>query len=180
MSQIRRQSPSEVATRYERRRTLARQVAQDELSIRDRETIRFEGITPKDCLTAESWSDASNYKTNWDWSWATHFNGWIAKNPKYFDLAIWHRHELCGLSLGRPSYSGNILSLEFVEGAPENNPLKGRIAALVVKAAQEYADVIGATRLKFANPVNERVRSIYTETLGFNYEANGNFCWRDL
>src|SRR5690606_39641158 len=55
------------------------------------------------------------------WSWRKGFGSYAKYHPKRFELAIWFaKAQLCGLSLGKPTYSGSRLRLDFIEGAPRS------------------------------------------------------------
>lgn len=105
----------------------------------------------------------------WDWS------GLVApvwRRPTCFHLAIWSGDCLCGLAVGRASKrrrSGvrHTLSVHFLEGNPDpRHPLRRRVAPLALTAAEVYAALIGARRLRLISPLPGVMRTY--ERLGFS------------
>lgn len=127
-----------------------------------------------DALAIEAWRDtwqrghALGYG-GWDWS------GLVApvwRRPTGFYLAVWSGETLCGLAVGRTSRrrrSGqrHTLSVHFLEGNPDTrHPLRGRIAPLALAAAESYAALIGAQRLRLIDPLPGVLRTY--QRLGFS------------
>lgn len=134
---------------------------------------------------AQQWEYSANRHEDASWSWRKGFGSYAKQHPKRFELAIWFaKAQLCGLSLGKPTYSGSRLRLDFIEGAPGNHPLKGRVVEVTIAAAEAYADSIGAEQLRIMRPVNVDVIRYY-ETHGFTYFNGKNsnvpsHLWRNL
>lgn len=124
------------------------------------------------------WQQVPDRQVDWPWNSGHYF--YAKRNPKRFELAIWFHSKLCALSIGRPTWSGSRLRLDFVEASPVNNPLKGNVFPVTLVAAETYAEAIGATQIRIMNPINAKVRSHY-ESFGFIYAGSKlDFCYRDL
>jgi len=87
---------------------------------------------------------------------------------------------LCGASIGRPTFSGNKLKLDFIEANPTGSSLHGTITDIVILAGRIYAKSIGASQLRIMHPINERVRDHYLSKGGFSYNERGNFCFQEI
>lgn len=125
-----------------------------------------------------SWDYQDNRVADWDWKkvrkrYRTH--------PKRFELAIWHRvNFLAGASIGRPTWSGNKLRLDFIEANPTRSPLTGLITDMTILCAEVYARAIGADQIRIMHPVNDAVKKHYISKAGFAFNKKDNFCFRDL
>jgi len=66
----------------------------------------------------------------WDWE---NIQKKYKAHPKRFELSIWYRNQhLCGASIGKPTYGGGKLRLDFIEASPINSPLSGLIIDMVI------------------------------------------------
>lgn len=97
----------------------------------------------------------------WDWP------GLVApvlRRPAGFPVALWSGNCLCGLAVGRASArrrSGtrHTLSVYFLEGNPDPlHPLRGKVAPLALAAAEAYAALIGARRIRLIDPLPGVIR----------------------
>lgn len=60
-------------------------------------------------------------------------------HPRAFHMAIWVDKSLCGLSVARLSNAKEWVSITHIEGSPlAQHPLKGKVAALTIAAADIY------------------------------------------
>jgi hypothetical protein len=145
-----------------------------------RESVQLTGVDFRSRVKAKSWEDSPFRQVSWDWSEGAADYAWTY--PKRFESAIWYRGLfLGGLSLGRPTWGGGKLRLDFIEASPEETPLSGLITDITVSAAEVYADAIGAEQLRIMNPINDKVRAHYlAEGRGFTYDHRGDFCFKDL
>ena len=155
----------------------------DEIIVSENKAVLKSEITLSslDFMTFEKlsqWHYHNERLARWDWhsvrkTYKTH--------PKRFELSIWHhKHFLTGASIGRPTWSGNKLRLDFIEANPSKSPLSGVITDIVIVAASVYADAIGASQIRIMQPVNEKVRNYYLSKPGFQYNAKENFCYRNM
>ena len=130
-------------------------------------------------IKAQGWNRSPSRRVDWNWREGLPDYAW--RNPKRFELAIWYdQNFLCGLGLGRPTWSDSRLRLDFIEASPVTTPLTGLIVDIVVTAATIYCDVIGATQLRIMNPINEKVKDHYLKKHGFSFDQKGNFCVKEL
>lgn len=98
---------------------------------------------------------------SWNWDYLLR-RAW--RRPSAFHVAIWSGEHLCGLAVGRPSKRRAIgmrhtISVHFIESAHnDQHPLRGRVAALVIAAADAYGSLIGASRLRLIDPLPGVIR----------------------
>lgn len=175
---------------YEDIRTKAREIAAESLplimtngsgqAIHVRSSVTLTGIDHRARLQANAWHSSPFRRVDWPWMKSAGTYAWL--NPKRFELAIWHKNlYLSGLALGRPTWSGNKLRLDFIEAAPEKNALTGLITDITIIAAVAHATAIGASQIRIMNPINEKVKKHYLSTgRGFSYDSDGNFCYKDI
>lgn len=166
---------------------MARKIAYDELDSilvsKRGQTVAKEQISLGEfdikCEKAlRSWQRSLARKIDWDWNLVQKK---YRSEPRRFELAIWHRDFiLCGASIGKPTYGGGKLRLDFIESNPDGSPLDGRTADISILAGTAYARAIGATQLRITNPINERVRDHYLSKPGFRYDQRNNFCYLEL
>lgn len=90
-------------------------------------------------------------------------------------MALWHGNNLVSLSLGRPTYNGSKLRLDFIEGSPEK-PEGIKVFEHTFVAMVGYAQVLGADELRVMNPINTDVKRYY-ETFGLNYVPKSDYLY---
>ncbi|MGI9281659.1 MAG: hypothetical protein ACR2PX_18795 [Endozoicomonas sp.] len=176
-----------VKNRYEALRQVAREATHEGLPTVlinkrsmaiQKDTISLEGFTFKSQHELKKWELHGLRRVAWDWDvvqkkYKTH--------PKRFELSIWYRHQtLCAASIGRPTWGGGKLRLDFIESAPLETPLDGLITDITIAAGVDYALSIGTSQLRIMNPVNTEVQNYYLSKPGFSYDSRGDFCYRDL
>jgi len=134
-------------------------------------TIEQEAIS----VWKETWELIDTALPNGDWNWG----GLKRKNNKkfskrYFNVALWHNTELCGLSLGHFSRSEKHLWVDFIEGSPvKDHSLKGYVLKIIIATNLEYAFVMKKKYLKLAEPVEGLIKTY--EKMGFEYINTGLF-----
>jgi hypothetical protein len=145
-----------------------------------RQSVRLTEIDLPSILASTEWGSSSARRVDWNWKAGSETYAW--RNPKRFEIAIWYQHAfLCGLSIGRPTWSGNKLRLDFIEASPKITPLSGLVTDITIAAAEAYADAIGAVQIRIMNPINEKVLEHYlAPQRGFSFNQKGNFCFKDL
>lgn len=163
--------------RYEYHREKAREYAAEALPITLRNQVRLGRIDFDALVKAKSWEFSPLRRVNWNWS--DEYELYSFTNPKRFELSIWYRHELCALSIGRPTWSGSRLRLDSIEAAPYRHPLRSSVLPITLLALEEYAEQIGAHEVRIMSPVNEKVRQYY-ESKGFIYNEREDYCWRSI
>lgn len=147
--------------------------AQQSLSVQQQDDVRLRRIDDVSLAVARTWEMNPHRSADATWSWADGFRRYAYRHPKRFELAIWYRNAmLCGLSVGKPTYTGGALRLDVIEGSPERHPLKGQVVTLTVFAARAYAREIGADQIRIMRPVNDDVIRHY-QNHGFTLQ-NGH------
>ena len=113
-----------------------------------------------------------------DWDWVIGYGAFKYRHPKRFEMALWHNGTLVSLSLGRPTYSGTKLRLDFIEGNPDKPP-SVKVFHPTFLAMVGYAQALGADELRVMSPVNGDVKRYY-EQFGLSYVASGNYLFIKL
>ncbi|GAB1260795.1 hypothetical protein NBRC116495_15020 [Aurantivibrio plasticivorans] len=111
-----------------------------------------------------------------DWDWPSTLSQWKTRFPKRFEAAAWKNNKLAGLSLGRPTYAGTGLRLDYIEKAPVTDI---RLVETMLVALTAYGTLLGANHLKIMHPVNEAVRDYYV-SFGFTYVSKQDCCVKRL
>lgn len=143
-----------------------------------KDAISLDQFTFKSQRELKRWENSGVRRVAWDWDavqkkYRTH--------PKRFELTVWHQgHILCGASIGRPTWSGGKLRLDYIESSPMGTPLDGLVTDIIIAASKIYADSIGAVQIRIMNPVNADVRNYYSSKPGFSYNERGDYCYLDL
>lgn len=124
------------------------------------------------------WKESGQRVAQWDWN---EVREKYKSHPQRFELSIWHNELfLCGASIGRPTWSGTKLRIDFIEANPLGSPLSGAIADIVILTGKIYAKAIGASQLRIMHPINEKVRNHYMSKGGFSFDERGNFCFLEI
>jgi hypothetical protein len=124
---------------------------------------------------AQSISWGSSRKRRVDWDWVQAYGAFKFRHPKRFEMALWHSSVLVSLSLGRPTYRGTKLRLDFIEGNPDK-PVGVKVFQATFLAMVGYAHALGADELRVMNPINADVRRYY-ESVGLSYVAKGDYLY---
>lgn len=171
--------------KYHELRDSSRRIAQNSLPQNLSEMV---GLKPVDSIAlahAKRWEENLSRSYDASWSWSEGFRQYAYRHPKRFDLAIWFaKSQLCGLSIGKPTFSGSRLRLDILEGAPSWHPLKGKVVEITVLAAKTYAASIGADQVRIMRPINAELIKYY-QGHGFTYkkgkESNTpSYLWQNL
>ncbi|WP_444910285.1 hypothetical protein [Microbulbifer sp. TRSA005] len=152
--------------RYELYRSESRQYAQAALPQKYKAVVSLKGIDPRSLARAKAWEASERREV--DWNWTKGYEVYSLRYPKRFELAIWKDDILCGLSIGRPSYNGSRLRLDFTERAPDNCPLRGQVMQINLLAAESYALRIGADEMRIMHPSNQELVNYYARH-GYKY-----------
>lgn len=155
--------------KYRNIRTISYEITMEELPYQDKNSILLSEITDSAIFSFNSLSRNLERKVDWDWK----FGAQMYRNryPNRFELAIWHNNTVCGLSLGRPSYNGTRVRLDFIERVLGANPLKGRVTPIAVTAYEVYARLIGASQVRIIKPAEELI--MYYSSLNYVF-VNGS------
>lgn len=151
--------------KYDEVRTQARELAKESLPKRLQGLI-LSGVDNRALSAFRVYDDNEIRLVNWDWTFA---NRYCKRHPKAFDLSVWHGNSLCSLSLGRPTYHGTEMRLDFVERITENPLYTGEMFGISLIAYEAYGKLIGATKLRLMNPLNEKLIQYYSSHGGFKY-----------
>jgi hypothetical protein len=159
--------------RYDELRRVALEVAQESAA----PSTRFGLIDPSALAQARTWEGAESRQVTWEW-----FTGYAAfkyQYPKRFEVALWERGNLIGLSLGRPTYNGGNLRMDFVEARPRTLGPRGPVFGSIDAAYEIYASLLNVKQIRIMNPINPIVREFY-QSFGYQYVASKKYSYRDL
>lgn len=81
--------------------------------------------------------------------------------------------------MGRPTYSGRSLRLDFVEARPRELGARPAVFDEVLVAYGIYARLINAKQIRIMNPLNEEVKSYYS-SFGYTYVPTKNYLYREV
>jgi len=132
--------------------------------------LDFRLIDKTALIESQKWNLSKKRLVNWDW--LNSYGGFKFRYPKRFELALWQKNNLTSLSLGRPTYQGTSLRLDFIEGNPDYREIK--VFPLVMAAMTTYAEALGASELRVMNPINDDVKDYY-QKFGLIYVAKGDY-----
>ena len=162
--------------RYSKLRQAVIDEVNKELAIDKRQRVKASLINHSALKQSESWKLSPNRMVDWDW--VEGYNTFKYRNPKRFELALWHGKSLVSLSLGRPTYRGSKMRLDFLEGNPDK-PKDVKVFEPNLIALIAYADILDADEVRLMNPINDIVRSYY-EKFGFQYVTKGDYLFLRL
>lgn len=171
--------------KYEIFRAQSREIAEKTLPSDLKGVVGLTSITSHALAQAKQWEDSSERPDDATWSWSEGTKQYCYSHPKRFDLAVWYaKAQLCGLSIGKPTYSGSGMRLDIIEGAPNVHPLKRRVVPISIAAFETYADLIGATQLRIMRPLNnDLVRYYERHDFTFKQGKASNtptYLWKNL
>lgn len=156
--------------KYQNLRDITYELTMEELPYQDRENIILSEINDKAVAYFQTPEAERNREVDWHWGFG--IQTYRKRYPNRFELAVWYNNQICGLSLGRPSYNGSKVRLDFIERAPiDHNPLKGRLTPISVTAYEVYARLIDAEELRIMFPDEALID--YYSSLNFTYIKGG-------
>lgn len=161
--------------RYEELRKLALEYAQEGVSAN--RNLRFKLITSDALNAAKSWNSSAMRQVDWDW-----VEGYAAfkfRYPKRFEVALWQNSGLITLSMGRPTYNGSALRLDFVEARPRDLGERQSVFDEVLVAYGIYARLVNARQIRIMHPINNEVKAYYS-SFGYTYVAKHDYLFRDV
>lgn len=126
--------------------------------------IKLCGIDRK-ALTAFSEIDKTESReVDWNWNFATTYSQLY---PKSFDLSIWYGNNLCSMSIGRPTFTGRGMRLDFIEKFSNTHPFPRLMFPISQVAFEAYGKLIGAQQLRIVKPMNKKLVSYYSSHAEF-------------
>lgn len=163
--------------RYDTLRKAALEIAHSGLADQEKVLFKFELITPAALSATINWQRSFNRRVNWDW--LSGYSAFKFRYPKRFEIAIWYEGRLISISMGRPTYNGTSLRLDFVEASPRELGERPAVFSEVLIAYGIYARMLNAKQIRIMNPVNADVRKYY-ESFGYKYVADKDYLFREV
>lgn len=135
--------------------------------------VKLREIRYIDAVEADKWA------TQWDevekipsWEWVKMYHDYHSNTGvKRFDTALYAQGKLCAVCYGMPSRKKLILKLHAIGRLPYNNPLEGKVLAIMLYAADSYARILDSEELWICNPMNSRLVSLY-QSIGYMAHTN--------
>jgi hypothetical protein len=123
----------------------------------------------------KEWAETGDREVDWDWK--AFYRLFKYRHPKRLELALWSGGELDCLAIGRPTYHGHGVRLDFLEAVIRSNDYKA--FPIVLLAMEVFAAALGASELRLAHPINETMK-IHYQKLGFTYVTKGDYLYRSI
>ena len=167
--------------RYEEARKNARKISEDSLPQHLKGKLKLKGVDRSALAAFSVWQNLPERKLDWDWNFASRY---CFRYPKAFDLSVWHGNTLCSLTLGRPTYKGTEMRLDFIEKTPTISVFSGEMFRVSLLAYETYGDLIGAKKIRIMEPMNNKLINFYMSYGGFSFvgpkQGNPHYLVRDL
>lgn len=171
-------------TKYGRARAEAYSATESALDDRVHAKFSLTEITA-DVIDAweNQWKPVTTRKPpNGGWDWGKKCEA-LSSEPKRFEIAVWNEgRRLSGLAIGKTNRTA--VRIDLLEGDPrDDSPLKGKVLAIVLEAAANYAQILKRSQVWVMRPANERLTTLYRDVYGFVVEhsrSGGVYCWRSV
>lgn len=169
--------------KYEVFRREARVEAVNSISRKTGIKVHLDSISAKELAIAKTWEYHEGRHPDFGYDWNKNVSKYVRRHPKHFDLSIHCHGILCGLSIGKPTWAGEKMRIDVIEGAPYNHPLKSNIVSVTVVAFTAYAKLIGADQIRIMEPINDGVTALYERHGFISQKGKGkikNHLWKNL
>jgi hypothetical protein len=143
--------------KYDQYRSEARAIAKESLPS-SLKRLSLEKIDHKALAAFRTWQYLPERKVNWDWTFSSRY---CIRYPKAFDLSVWNGNTLLSLTLGRPTYKGTSIRMDFIESLPKHTIYTGELFSVSLLAYQTYGRLIGAEYIRIIEPTNEKLINFY-------------------
>ena len=152
--------------KYDELRNKARELASKTLPQHLKGKLRLDSVDYKAIAAFKVIDKTCDRLVNWDWTFSSRY---CVRYPKAFDLSVWYGNSLCSLTLGRPTYKGTAVRLDFIERFNHNSLFSSEMFPVSLLAYEAYGKVIGASQIRIMNPENEKLIKYYSSHGGFDY-----------
>ena len=160
--------------RYTELRKLALEYAQSD---KGKDSLKFSLITTQALKIARSWDKSPSRRV--DWNWLEGYASFKFRYPKRFEVALWQSADLITLSMGRPTYNGTALRLDFIEARPKDLGPRPSVFGEVLVAYGIYARLLNAKQIRIMHPIDDGVKSYYS-SFGYTYVPKKDYLYRDV
>lgn len=72
------------------------------------------------------------------------------------------------MTLGRPTYKGTEMRMDFIEKSPQNCIFSGDMFQVALLAYETYGDLIGAHKIRIMEPTDKKLMDHYISYGGFS------------
>ncbi|MEB7587900.1 hypothetical protein NGC36_21780 [Serratia rubidaea] len=139
-------------------------------------TAKFSSQLPVDEIILDHiyYDDSEEANRNWrlpekrqyiDFNW----NQERRKQTKRIDVSIRCQDFLCGLMLGRRSKNRLCITLRYLEGNPNDHPLKGFVMPIALIISESFADAYGIKQINISRPDKNLINRY--ESYGYSLNA---------
>lgn len=167
----------EAEQRYDLLRKQALQITTETIEAEGVRGVQLTTIDTEALTASKKWERSKIRRVDWDW--VDGYGTFKFRHPKRFEMALWESRQLIGLSLGRPTYQGTALRLDFVEASPLDLGARPAIIEFVLLGYEVYARLLNAKQIRIMNPINQTVREYY-EKFGYTYVDRGDYLFRSI
>lgn len=150
--------------KYDEARKNARKIAEESLPYHLKGKLKLKKVDREALVAFSTWVGMPERKVDWDWNFA---NRYCFRYPKAFDLSVWHANSLCSLTLGRPTYKGTEMRLDFIEKSLIYDLFSGEMFRVSLLTYETYGDLIGASKIRIMEPINDKLIKYYMSHGGF-------------
>lgn len=132
----------EAQAKYKSQRNLARELLEEQILADD--LLKVDVVAIDDDILRKArnaWYDDPLRRVDWDWEqyiMPRHHRNSV----RGIDFALLYQGRLCALAVARLSRRKRWLSLTYMEGAPDQHPLKGNVLAYVLTGLSIYKALI--------------------------------------
>ena len=155
--------------KYDEYRKQARELASRILPGHLKDKIILSAVDFKALAAFKAIDAAEERVVDWDWNFSSRY---CSRYPKAFDLSVWHGNRLCSLTLGRPTYKGTAIRLDFIEKFNKDTLFSGDMFPVSLLAYEAYGKLIGASQLRIMEPENDKLIKYYSSHGGFDFQRS--------
>ncbi|HEJ7026218.1 TPA: hypothetical protein SMF53_002527 [Serratia marcescens] len=138
-------------------------------------TAKFSSQLPVDEIILDHiyYKDSEEASSNWrlpekrqfiDFNWSQE----RCNQTKRIDVSIRCRDFLCGLMLGRRSKKRLCITLRYLEGNPDDHPLKGFVMPIALIISESFADAYNISQVNISRPE----KGLINRYQSFGYSLN--------
>ncbi|MFD1585276.1 hypothetical protein, partial [Microbulbifer halophilus] len=141
----------ETISKYEELGRQSREMASRNLPRQLLGKIDLESIDHKALAAFRSIDVSQDRVVSWNWNFSSRYKIFY---PKAFDLSVWYGNTLCSLTLGRPTYKGTAVRLDFIERFNKHILFANDMFPVSLLAYEAYARLIGASQISLVSSNN--------------------------
>ncbi len=130
--------------------------------------LRLTDINPDAIAAQLTWPQPEDDNRQIGWNWNQTLRDYRRNHRSRIELAIWYDETLCGLMLGKASRGKLVVKINYLQGLPNNHPLKKVILPVATRYAELFAVAIEAMWIGIQDPIDQEDLLAYYRELGFD------------